>query len=343
MECEVSKSSVGLGKEQLGQIPLDLQLQDVKKKEVDKDENSDVSIKTGLNPPDVNKSSISLFSPSELSNKQNNIIKQGMEASANSHSFDADGKQKVLLPKFYHDASAEKTQPSGGGRVNLEQTLNNSFSQGNSQLGRDFGVTGFGSGSLSVGEKVPVDSAGQFNCKESLSSVEMGKLSPVNVGITSLSSASSRLLSSGNFISAKDADVKSSLLPSSYTQGGGSENVVLNNTNVRANLAGKLVYTKEIAGASTTPQNSACILLESGGQKPPAGPGNIESLPSIRSSHISSQEIGILDGSAHHKHYPLKENYRNLPQSGMLNSEPNLSKQFGNVIDLPFFPINTFP
>lgn len=192
---------------------------------------------------------------------------------------------------------------------------------------------GFGSGAVSFSGKTAAGTAGQLNRKDLHASVEMDKVSSVNVESTGLPSTSSQSLSSIKFISPKDAEVDSPLVPSSYVQGDNSEDAGLNVKNTAVNLAGKHVHLKETVGTST-PHNFS-DRLQSWGQRPLASPGNIESLPSIRSSQVSSKENDILADSAHHKQHPSKENYRTLHQSGMLNSEPNLSKQFGNVMNMP--------
>lgn len=327
-EVEVSKPSTEPAEGQLGQLPLDLQLKDDKTKELDKEGKSEVSIKTNLKPGDINESTISALSSNKISHKEGNINKQDVESLVSSQSFEAGGQQKVPLPKF--------------GSTNMQQASTRaSLPEGPRHVVKDFSMagtqtfSGFGSGAFSFAGKTQADSAGQLNHKDIRMSVEIGKQSPAHVGLTSLPSSFSQSSSSRKFISSKDTDVKSPFIPSSCIQDEGSKNADLNSSNIPSNLPGKLVHYKETVGTSTA-QNSANRLVQSWGHRSLAGPGSIESLPSIRSSQVSSQENVVLGDSAHHKHHPSKENYKTLPQSGMLNSEPVLSKQFGNVMNISY-------
>lgn len=185
---------------------------------------------------------------------------------------------------------------------------------------------GFGSSTVSFEGKIPVDAAGQSNRKDFHSSVEMGKESLGKFGLTRLQSASSESLSSRKFISSKDSDVKAPLVSANSEKAGLS----IAAANFSGDLPGKPFQLKDATGVSTS-LNFSDRPVQSGGQRPSTASINIESLPSIRSSQMSSLENATSGKFIHHKHYSSRENHRSVPQSGMLNSESNLSKQFGNV------------
>lgn len=207
-----------------------------------------------------------------------------------------------------------------------------SLLQGPSHGVRDFSKTephklaGFGSTVVSFGGTIPVDAADQSNRKDFHSSVEMGKESLGKFGLTSPQSASSESLSSRKFISSKDSDVKAPLVSASLEKAGLS----IAAANFSGDLPGKPFQSKDAAGMPTS-LNFSDRPVQSGGQRPSTASINIESQPSIRSSQMSSLENATSGNFIHHKHYSSRENHRSLPQSGLLNSEPNLSKQFGNV------------
>lgn len=237
-------------------------------------------------------------------------------------------------------ATQSITQPFAAFGSGAAQTLAAAeFGSTQTLTGSGSGATqtfvGFGSSAISFSGKTSADSAGPLNRKDLNTSVEMGKVSPVNDGLPGFPSTSSQSLSSRKFICPKDTDADSPLVPSSSIQGDTSENSGVNAKNIAVNLAGELVHLKGTVGTST-PHNLSDRLVQSWGQRPLTSPVNIESLPSIRGSQVSSQENAILAGSAHHKQHPSKDNYRTLRQSGMLNSEPNLSKQFGNVMNMSY-------
>ncbi|GAV70464.1 hypothetical protein CFOL_v3_13962 [Cephalotus follicularis] len=73
---------------------------------------------------------------------------------------------------------------------------------------------------------------------------------------------------------------------------------------------------------------------QSAGQGSLTGTGKIESLPSFHATQLSPQLNFASGKSPNYKLYTSKDEYTSLPQSGMLISEPNLSKQFGNVKEM---------
>ncbi|KAF3449046.1 hypothetical protein FNV43_RR09770 [Rhamnella rubrinervis] len=190
-------------------------------------------------------------------------------------------------------------------------------------------LAGFDSRAVSFGGKIPVDAASQSDRKDFHSSVEMGKESLGKFGLTDLQSASSESLSSRKFISLKDSDVNAPFFSANLEKAGLS----IAAANFSGGFPGKPFQLKDAAGVSTS-LNFSDRPVQSGGQRPSTASINIESLPSIRSSQMSPLENATSGKFNHHRHYSSGENLRTLPQSGMLNSEPNLSKQFGNIKEM---------
>ncbi|XP_062076324.1 nuclear pore complex protein NUP214 isoform X2 [Humulus lupulus] len=406
VEDEVSEPSIKL-EEQLGKVPINLQLQDVDKKELDKEKYSEVLNKTNTKPPDVTESSITIAADEISQETPHPLVKgfsmtgaeafSGFEYNAAQTSTQAlagfgSSAAQTSTQGFASGAAQTSTQGFAGFGSGVAQTSTQGFAgfgsgaaqtstQGFAGFGSGAaqtslqGFAGFGSGAaqtstqaitafgagatqtstqafagfgssaaqtatqsfsrfgpggISVSGKMLADSAVQLNRKELHTSVEMVKGSPINAGLLRTSSQS---LPSVKSISPKETDASSLVVPSSYIESDGSENAGLNAKNIAINIPGKHVHLKEPVGTSTS-YSTSDRLFQSSGQRPITTPGNIESLPSIRGSHVSSQEKAIHSDSANHKHLPTKENYRNLHQSGMLNSEPNFSKQFGNIKDM---------
>ncbi|KAF3448907.1 hypothetical protein FNV43_RR09624 [Rhamnella rubrinervis] len=352
VEFKLSKPLSGMGKEQLVQFSPDLWLRNVNKKELDR-KGSTEFLKSDTMSSDVNESLITT-SVIQICQGESNINKHKVKPQANTQSFESEGKQKVPFQKLYHERDSKQLQFSGGEGAKFEQSSTRaSLVEGPSQV-RDVGETepqkfvgfvssavsfgakisadaegtnfqqsstdvsllqgpthgdrdlsntelhelaGFDSRAVSFGGKIPVDAASQSDRKDFHSSVEMGKESLGKFGLTDLQSASSESLSSRKFISLKDSDLK------------------------------------DAAGVSTS-LNFSDRPVQSGGQRPSTASINIESLPSIRSSQMSPLENATSGKFNHHRHYSSGENLRTLPQSGMLNSEPNLSKQFGNIKEM---------
>ncbi|GMP69761.1 hypothetical protein CsSME_00028896 [Camellia sinensis var. sinensis] len=63
-----------------------------------------------------------------------------------------------------------------------------------------------------------------------------------------------------------------------------------------------------------------------------SGAGITEPLPSTRSASLPSQQSFMSGKSSKDKLHPIKENYRTASTTRLMNSEPQLSKQFGNAV-----------
>ncbi|XP_024199460.1 nuclear pore complex protein NUP214 isoform X1 [Rosa chinensis] len=142
----------------------------------------------------------------------------------------------------------------------------------------------------------------------SVSFVETGVKSLGKMESADLQRVSSQSWSTGKIITSKGTDVKSPTVPSTFIQGSSS-------------------------GTSTT-VNFSGMPVENRGRRSSAAAGNIASVPPISGFQTSSQENFSIGKSFNHKIHPLKENYSELPQSRMPNSEPSLSKKFGNITEM---------
>ncbi|KAL5563783.1 hypothetical protein UlMin_033530 [Ulmus minor] len=305
-DFELPMPSSELQKEQSKQVSLDFQSHEVNTKELNKAGSSMIPIKTDLKPPDGNDLSIPVH-VNQISHKESNTNKLEVEHLESTNLEQSSTKTSLLQgpSPAVGDSSTTGTQMSSGSK----------------------------SSPFSFVGKMQADSFGQLNSKDLQTSVEMGNVLLNKFGLTGFPSDSSPSLSSRKPIPSKDTDVKSSSTPSSYTLGDSSQDAGFNATNTASNLAGKLHPVKGTA-VTSTPHNIFDRQVQSLGQMPSAGPHNIESLPSTRSSQILSQENVTPGKLANQMHHSSPQSYRPQTQSGMLNSEPKFSKQFGNIKDM---------
>ncbi|XP_059429559.1 nuclear pore complex protein NUP214 isoform X2 [Corylus avellana] len=335
VECPLSKPSLGLDKPELEQVSLGFHIGDVNSKEL-KTQESEISAKSDPKPFDVSKSSVPPFVASPVSVKESNSKSWKIESQVNSVSFETDSHCTVPATKPYQDADGQQIHPFRQQSTKLDQSSLagpfNMFSDSSKTGSQEF--ADLGSINSFVGRN-PADTPGQSNQKNLQNSVGLRKESPGHIGSTNLQSASSQSRSSGKFIFPKESNARSSFLPSGSIQGNQTENSGLSfdAANVSGGLAVKPFRLKDSSGTSTS-VNFSGGPVQGGAQRTSTGAGNIESLSSLRSSQMSVQENFVLRKPPNHKLHPSKEDYRTLPQSGMLNSEPNLSKQFGNINEM---------
>ncbi|KAJ7954552.1 Nuclear pore complex protein [Quillaja saponaria] len=158
--------------------------------------------------------------------------------------------------------------------------------------------------------------------------------SPVENGSSGSQTAAPHSWSGGTFSFRQDSNAKpsSSTSPSSWVQGS-YENATNSFGATNAYGAGS-VFGKPFAGkdkiGTLTTVDVTSRPVQSVGQRASLGSGNVESLPSLRSSQMSAQEIITVEKSSVHKFHPFKEHNKTPPMSAMLNTEPKLPKQFGN-------------
>lgn len=148
---------------------------------------------------------------------------------------------------------------------------------------------------------------------------------------------SSQSLSSGNVKVLEDSNFRSSPLFSSHAQSSRTETSSFTTgvANAPSSIVGKLSPfspLKDISGTSSS-GNVLLRLAEREATRTSFGAGKIESVPSIRSSQLSSQLNFSFDKSQNQKHFHAKDDFRTPTQSGTVK-EPHLSKQFNNIKEL---------
>lgn len=245
----------------------------------------------------------------------------------------SDRQQTVPVTKLFQDTDGQPIQPSSQQSTKLDQSSNKASFNMVSDLSKT-GTQKIGS-NPAFGVNSPADIPGQSDHKKLSNSVGTSEQFVGNIRSTNLQSASSQSQSSGNLIFPKDSNARSSLFPSGSIQGNRTENSGLSYSasNVSGGLAVELSHLKDSTSTSTS-VNSSGRPVQIGGQRTSVGAGNIESSPSV---HSLSQEKFALGKYGNHNVHPSKENYRTQPPSAMLNSEPNSSKQFGNVMYMSYF------
>ncbi|KAM7277700.1 hypothetical protein ACFE04_004834 [Oxalis oulophora] len=185
-------------------------------------------------------------------------------------------------------------------------------------------TTGFGSGTNSLFGNVTSTTSSQ-------STRGFGSVNSLLGNVTSTTSSQSTNQDIGNrFNWSKEMPVKTEynpFLPPSQSSGSSNSGIGVGVTNIPSGSVGKTFQLKNTPVASTIPSHTS-------GQRPSAATLNIEPLPSAGSLQLSSHLDFAAEKSPHHKLYPSRGDSKSLPQSGMLNAEPNLSKQFGNFKEM---------
>ncbi|BBH04269.1 Nuclear pore complex protein [Prunus dulcis] len=329
VESKSSRPSSWLGKEQLEKVSMDAPLGIENRKELDRNVGLDFRIKDDIKSLDVNETLTSEFVTDQTINKESTNSNKKVEPLTNSQSFEADGQQEVIVPKRYPDKNGNQLQFPGLENRNIGSASTNVSLQG---------VPGHAFRDLTKTETQKIAGLGtavQSTLKDTHKSFETAAGSPGKMEPTGLEGVSSQSWSSGNIISSKDTDVKSLLMPSNFIEGSrsGNANQIVAPIDAYGKPSGKPLHFKNISGSSTS-GNFSDRLTENWGQRPSAAAGNIVSLPSISSSLMSSQESFSVRKSPNYNIYPSKESYSDLPPSRRLNSEPNSSKQFGNIKEM---------
>ncbi|KAM4084594.1 hypothetical protein ACB094_08G144300 [Castanea mollissima] len=329
VQCDLSKSSLGLDKPESELVFLDFQSQEGNKKELNMKGVGEILKITDPKPSD----SVSPVVASPVSFKDSILKTSKVESQLSSLSFEADRQQTVPVTKLSLETDGQPIQPSSQQSTKLDQSSNKASFNMFSDLSKT-GTQKIGS-NPAFGVNSPAVIPGQSDHKKLSNSVGTSEQFLGNIRSTSLQSASSQSLSSGNSIFPKDSNARSSLFPSGSIQGNRTENSGLSYgaSNVSGGLAVKPLHLKDSTSTSTS-VNSSGRPVQIGGQRTSVGARNIESSPSVHSLQTSSQEKFALGKYGNHNVHPSKENYRTQPPSAMLNSELNSSKQFGNINEL---------
>ncbi|XP_068339957.1 nuclear pore complex protein NUP214 isoform X3 [Pyrus communis] len=314
VESGSTKPSFQLGKEQFEKASMDVPLVIEDRKELDRKLGLDVHVKDDLKSLNANETVMPGLL-TQILNKEITSYKE-VEPLKNTQSFKAEGKQEVIVPKRHEDVDGNQIQLPGLGNRNTEQASTNaSLQEGPNYVFSDFSKTeaqnieGRGTGSVSFGGNVAADAAIKSNSNDKRNNFGMGTESPGKMESAGFQSVSSQSRFGGTIVSSKDTDVKSPLITSTSIQGSRSGNASQT----------KSINIKDVS-VKPTSVNSSDRLGEIGKWRPSAATGNIVSVPSISSSQTLSH------GSF---------SFANSPnQSRMPNSEPNLSKQFGNIKEM---------
>ncbi|XP_061980910.1 nuclear pore complex protein NUP214 isoform X4 [Populus nigra] len=182
-------------------------------------------------------------------------------------------------------------------------------------------LAGFASRSALSG-KVLTDAPSISSRKDLPNNADLFKAPPREVGSNALPGVPSQSWSSG----------KVTLSASTLIQGNRPDynNVQVGAANVPSDLGSKSFCMKDTAGQSTSVNASVRPALD-GEQRGSIVSGTIEPLPAFRSSQLSSHENFASARSPNHRLKYSKDNYKT---SSLRGSEPNLSKQFGNIKEL---------
>lgn len=303
------------------------QSREANKKEISIKQEGEILIKNDLNTFQENKSLISACIADQILHKETIAADHEAKSLVNSQTFEADGQQRVSTIKLYQEVDGKQSGLPRQQSTNLEgSSLKTSPLEG---LGNVVGdvkktdiqkITGVGSGLGS--------SQSSHNFSRSF---ETHKELPGKIGSTNLQNAS-QSWSGGKFTFPKSTEEKLSL-SSSFVESGRSETAGINLSipQVPGGPVGSPIYPKD-AATSLAAGNFGRI-SQSRGQRGSMVAGNVEPISSTLGSQLSMQE-NFPAKSPNYKSYPPKENYRTPPLQGQLNSEPNLSKQFGNVKEM---------
>ncbi|XP_022730110.1 nuclear pore complex protein NUP214 isoform X2 [Durio zibethinus] len=340
-EFDPPKLTYGQGEQKSEQVALALPLPDKSKTELLTSGSNDIPIKSDVNLSQRNVNSVT-HAADQLLHKDD--IQRSVSLK-NSLSFEACGQQKPPTTKLYLEAGSQQKLLSGQvGTTNSGQSsLKTSQLEGPGNKVRDGSQTesqknaGFGS---FVG-KVSNDTLSQPNhestpknfdlVKESVG--EAGSIGSQSASYPSWPNPSSKPFSSGKFMVSEESDARSPFSSSSDIQCNRSQSTG-GATNIPRGNVGKPTHLKDTAGVSISINKISSIPADSGAQKSSIGAGNIDSAPLIRGSQLSSQLNFALEKSVNQKLYPPKDDYKSATQSGMLKSEPHLSKQFSNIKEM---------
>jgi hypothetical protein len=178
VECDISKSSLGLEKPESEHLSLGFRFQEVKM-EFNMKGVSEFSKKSDPKPSDL----LSPVVASPVSLKDIISKNQKVESQLNPLSFEAEMQQTAPVPKLYQDTDGQRIQPSGQQSTKLDQ----SSSKASFNMVSDLSKTGFQKiadvgYSTAFGGRSPADIPGQSNHKNLPNSVGTGEQLLGNIG-----------------------------------------------------------------------------------------------------------------------------------------------------------------
>lgn len=279
----------------------------------------EIPIQNVLNSFEENKSLVLTSAADQMPSKETLPAHHEAKSLVNSGIFEADGKQRISIIKLDQEVDSKQSGLSGPKSYNLEGASSEASTPG--ELGNVSGgvyktdtqtITEVGS-SIYSSKSSHNFSLSFGTCKELT-----GK-----IGSTNLEHASQ------SWIFSKPTEENSSL-PSSVSESSISETASVHLTIPQVSGGPVLspVHSKDVGNLLVSANLGR--ISQSRGQRGSVVAGNVEPISSPRGSQLSLQENFPVK-SSNYKSYITKENYRTLPLQGQPNSEPNLSKQFGNV------------
>ncbi|WCJ28509.1 Nuclear pore complex protein [Euphorbia peplus] len=318
---------LNLGEQNFDQVALGSQLKDVNKCEPNMSEGYQILRKTDLIPSGKSENSNTAVVPGifhkDVSEGKN------LESLLNLKPYVAEGKEKVPATELYQGVGGQRKDDFGQQGTKLEQlSLQNSLKLPSKAEAEK--LAEFKPSPVAFSEKAPTFPS-QSRGKDSEKSFELPKASLNHMTSTALQSSSTQPWSSGKPIFSGGSDSRP-FFSSSSSQGLKSDNVgnSFETGFVSPNLAGKPFLSKDSIGESPS-TNISASQTKTVEPKASIRTGKIDSLPSIRSLQLPSQETSDFGRSTNYKSHSSKESHRGLSTS---SSEPHLSRQFGNIKEM---------
>ncbi|KDP30631.1 hypothetical protein JCGZ_16196 [Jatropha curcas] len=271
--------------------------------------------------------SVSLLVTQQITHKDTISKEQDVQPLVHLKPSTAD-EQKVLT-KLPQATDAQQAQLFGQSSLkNLPLAGPNYFSK-NSSKAETQKITEIRSGPASSETATSVSNLA--NGKDLERSIDLHN-STVAINSSGLQGAPSQSWSGAKVIFSGSSESRSPFLPSTLIQGNKSDNthISADTGSVPVDLAGKRFYLKDTIGGSPS-TNFSVRPTQIVGQKAIMKTETIDSLPSIRNAHLTSQETFALGRSANQRPYSSKDAHK-VPS--LLNTEPHLSRQFGNIKEM---------
>ncbi|XP_038698349.1 nuclear pore complex protein NUP214 isoform X1 [Tripterygium wilfordii] len=314
-------------------------LQDVNRKEIDTSKAPEIPIRENLMSSEKTESSSLTLVSSHIRHKDTVTVNQEMETKANPNSFMVDGQQKVPAIGLHRDTDGHPTGFSSQKFLNSGQSTSKTSAVEGYYTGRDSSkldaqrFSGFRSSNSSFVGKAPTDTPSQLNQNTLHKHVDLGTDSLGKNGPMGLQSALSQSWSGGKTMSSGGSDTRSQFLSFGNTQGKRTDNIgaYVGGMKVHGNI-GEQTFKRDVSSKLSSIKFSSKP-AESGGQKT-TGTMKVDSLASTCSSQILSKEEISFGNSNIHKTDITKDEFKLPTPLGMVNCEPNRSKQFGNIKDM---------
>ncbi|XP_065877559.1 nuclear pore complex protein NUP214 isoform X2 [Euphorbia lathyris] len=317
-----------LGERTFDQVALGSQLNDVSKWEPNMITGNEILTKTDLIPSSKSENSMNVVVPGIF---HKDVISEGhnVESLLNLKPSAADGKDKVPVSELFQGLAGQQKDVFGQQGTQLEQSsLKNSLKH--PSIAEAEKITELKPSRVAFLEKAPTFPS-QSRGRDLEKSADLPKASLNHITSTALQSSSTQPWSSGKPIFSGGSDSRP-FFSSSSSQGLKSDNAgnSFETGFFSAPLAGKPFLPKDSIGESPS-TNISVSQTQIVGPKASMRTGKIDSLPSIRSLQLPSQEISDFGRSTNYKSYSSKESHRAISAS---SSEPHLSRQFGNIKEM---------